>query len=212
MAVSNVTGLILAGGRGLRMGGADKGLIPYQGQPLVASVLARLAPQVGGLIISANRNLATYRAFGHPVVTDELAGFQGPLAGLASALAICPTPWLVSVPCDCPALPLDLVARLYAAAQSAGAALAVAQAAGRLQPAFMLCRREKLPALSAFLARGERRASAWCLAEGALPVDFPDAAAFANFNTPDDLGASSDGTQLACPSAVKEDNSAGGAR
>ncbi|MCX8017361.1 MAG: molybdenum cofactor guanylyltransferase [Rhodocyclaceae bacterium] len=166
------------------MGGADKGLLKHRGRPLVAHAIERLAPQVDRLLISANRNLATYRRLGFPVVTDALADFQGPLAGLAAGLAECTTDWLVCVPCDCPALPADLVERLFAAAHAGDGALAVARAAGRLQPTFLLCRREILPALTRYLAAGGRRVGQWCREQGALAVDFPDETAFENINSP----------------------------
>jgi molybdenum cofactor guanylyltransferase len=185
---NGVTGLILAGGAGRRMGGADKGLMPFQGRPLVTQIVARLAPQVSGLLISANRNLDAYRSFGHPVITDALPDYPGPLAGLASGLAACPTSWLVTCPCDCPALPLDLVMRLLAAAAASAAALAVAVTAEGMQPTFQLCRRENLPALNAYLAAGGRKVGAWIRAQGAVEVTFPDTSAFANLNVPGDLG------------------------
>jgi molybdopterin-guanine dinucleotide biosynthesis protein A len=179
------TGLILAGGEGRRMGGADKGLLALDGRPLVAHAIERLLPQVDALLISANRNLDVYRAFGHPVLTDASEEFLGPLAGLRAGLAACATPWLVVCPCDCPALPADLVARLRAAVGDAP--LAVATVDGRMQPTFQLCRRELLPALDAFLAAGNRRVGGWCREMGAVEVAFPDANAFRNMNNPADL-------------------------
>lgn len=182
-----VTGLILAGGEGRRMGGADKGLLPYRGRPLVAHVIERLAPQVDHLLLSANRNLDAYRAFGSPVLTDDTTDFLGPLAGLRAGLAACTTPWLVCCPCDCPALPADLVARLRA---TVGAApLAVAAVEGRMQPTFQLCRHELLPALDAFLAAGNRKVGGWCREMKAIEVAFQDANAFINMNNPVDLHA-----------------------
>jgi molybdopterin-guanine dinucleotide biosynthesis protein A len=187
--VDKVTGLILAGGAGRRMGGADKGLLDYQGQPLVAQVLARLAPQVDSLLISANRHLDVYARFGHPLVSDDQPDYPGPLAGLAAGLAACPGEWLVCVPCDCPALPLDLVKRLLVAAQDRSAAIAVATTGGRMQPTFQLCRRSLLPALLAYLASGERKVGGWCRAQAAIEVEFTDTSAFRNLNRPDELAA-----------------------
>ena len=114
-----ITGLILAGGQARRMGGQDKGLIPLAGRPLIAWVIAALTPQVGRILISANRNQAAYAAFGHPVIGDEavgaeLAGFQGPLAGIAAAMTRMETPWLLTLPCDAPLAPADLAPRLAA--------------------------------------------------------------------------------------------------
>jgi len=186
---SQITGLILAGGAGRRMGGTDKGLLDYQGRPLVAHVLERLSPQVGSLLISANRNLDVYAQFGHPLVSDDQPDYPGPLAGLAAGLAVCPGEWLVCVPCDCPALPLDLVKRLLAPAQDRSAAIAVATTGGRMQPTFQLCRRCLLPALLAYLASGERKVGGWCHAQSAIEVDFADTPAFRNLNSPDELAA-----------------------
>lgn len=184
-----VTGLILAGGAGRRMGGADKGLIEYRGRPLVAHVIERLAPQVGSLLISANRNRESYAAFGHPVLADTLSDYPGPLAGLATGLATCTTPWLLCVPCDCPALPLDLVRCLHQSAMDTHAPIAVACTADGLQPTFQLCRREVLPALQAYLAAGRRKMGDWCLEQGAIPVTFSDANTFNNLNNPAQLAA-----------------------
>ncbi len=182
-AANQVTGLILAGGEGRRVGGADKGLLDFQGRPLIAHVIDRLAPQVERLLISANRNLDAYRAFGHPVLTDLSDERLGPLAGIQAGLTACETPWLVVCPCDCPAPPDDLVARLLTEAEARQAALAVAMTSEGMQPAFQLCRRELLPALERFLAAGERRVGAWCRDQGAVEVNFPAAEAFRNLNT-----------------------------
>lgn len=175
------------------MGGADKGLLSYQGRPLVAHVLARLTPQVGALLISANRNLDAYAALGYPVLTDALTNtlrdYQGPLAGLAAGLSACTTPWLITCPCDCPALPGDLVLRLLTAAEAEGASLAVAATADGPQPTFQLCRRELLPKLDAYLAAGGRKLWAWCENQGAIEVVFPNPNAFVNLNSPGDIAA-----------------------
>ncbi len=190
MAAEGVTGLILAGGAGRRMGGADKGLVEFAGRPLIAHAIERLAPQVARLTISANRNLDAYRAFGYPVLTDdtiEFPGQIGPLAGLRAGLAACATDWLICVPCDCPALPDDLVARLRAAVGDAQ--VAVASVEGRMQPTFQLCRRDLLPALTAFLAAGKRKLGQWCFEQGAIEVAFPDINAFKNLNNPHDWSA-----------------------
>lgn len=180
-----VTGLILAGGAGRRVGGADKGLLDYHGKPLVAHAIERLAPQVDTLLISANRNLGEYRAFGYPVVTDASTERLGPLAGIAAGLRTCETAWLAVCPCDCPHLPRDLVARLLAGVGRAQ--LAIAATSEGTQPTFMLCRRALLPALDAWLAAGERKVMAWCRNQGAAEVYFSDAHAFANFNRAEDL-------------------------
>lgn len=185
----DITGLILAGGMGRRMGGADKGLLLLHGRPLAALSLERLRPQVGQLFISANRNLATYATMGAEVLPDLLPDYPGPLAGIHAALSRIETSWLATCPCDSPYLPSDLVERLMAAASASNAPLAVAKTAGRSQPAFMLCRRELLPALTAWLQSGNRRVGAWQASQGATQADFEDCPeAFANFNTPEDLG------------------------
>ncbi|MEW6164395.1 MAG: molybdenum cofactor guanylyltransferase MobA [Pseudomonadota bacterium] len=184
-----VTGLILAGGEGRRMGGADKGLLPWRGRPLVEWAIERLAPQVDALLLSANRNLDAYAAYGYPVLTDLTAERLGPLAGLQAGLSGCSTPWLVCCPCDCPALPDALVARLLAAAQAQNAPLVVASTSEGMQPAFQLCRRELLPALTAYLAAGGRRVGQWCREQKAMEVFFPDAESFRNLNNPRDLPA-----------------------
>jgi molybdopterin-guanine dinucleotide biosynthesis protein A len=182
-----VTGLILAGGEGRRMGGADKGLLVYRGKPLIAHVIERLAPQVDALWISANRNLEDYRRFGHPVVTDDVAERLGPLAGIAAGLRACKTPWMAVCPCDCPDLPENLVTRLLQGAMAMHASLAVARTVEGMQPTFQLCRRDLLAELTNFLAAGERRVGAWCRAQGAVEVSFADHAAFRNLNSRDDL-------------------------
>ncbi|MCX7897245.1 MAG: molybdenum cofactor guanylyltransferase [Rhodocyclaceae bacterium] len=184
---SDITGLILAGGAGLRMGGADKGLLTYQGLPLIEHVIKRLAPQVETLLISANRNHERYARYGYPVLADEIQGFAGPLAGIATGLAACQTEWLAIVPCDVPDLAPDLVARLYEAASLAQGTLAVAVTEAGIQPTFSLCHRCELPALRDYFAHGERRLSRWCEMRQAVRVYFPDALAFANLNTPADL-------------------------
>ena len=185
---ATITGVILAGGQGRRMGGADKGLQELGGRPMAAHVLERLAPQVGAVLISANRNLERYAELGCPVLPDTLDGYAGPLAGLQAALAQATTPLLVTAPCDSPFLPADLVARLHDGLVAQQAELAVACAAGRTHRAFCLLRRELLPGLDAFLAAGERRVGLWHASLKVVEVDFSDeAAAFGNINTTDEL-------------------------
>lgn len=171
------------------MGGLDKGLVEFEGEPLVARVLARLAPQVGSLLISANRNLDRYAAFGATVVTDaaEHGPFAGPLAGIRAALAATRTPWLAVVPCDTPNIPLDLVERL--AAGLGGARASVAVAGGRTHGLCCLLHSALLGSLDDALARGERRVAAWLDGIGARSVEFGDASAFSNLNASADLQA-----------------------
>ena len=184
-----VTGLVLAGGLGRRMGGVDKGLQLMGGRPLVAQVIERLAPQVATLIINANRNEEAYRAFGYPVVRDAVGGFAGPLAGLQAGLAICETPFLVCAPCDSPFLPTDLVVRLLDGIERADALVAMPNTLEGPQPVFALVRRQVLPMLDTFLATGGRGIQAWCRQLPLALVDFPDDGAFANINTREELAA-----------------------
>ena len=189
MHTEAVSGVVLAGGRGQRMGGADKGLLLLKGQPLVTHVLNRLQPQVSSLSINANRNLEIYAAFGYPLLADSTDDFPGPLAGLQAGLAHTIHPWVVSVPCDAPFFPLDLVLRLQQAAFRACAKVAVARTPEGIQPVFCLANRDLLPHLSQFLAAGERRVGAWLQAMKAIEVDFDESAAFSNLNTSDQLEA-----------------------
>ncbi|GAB4042118.1 MAG: molybdenum cofactor guanylyltransferase MobA [Rubrivivax sp.] len=188
---SQITGLVLAGGRGSRMGGVDKGLQPHRGEPLARRALERLRPQVGALLVSANRHLDTYAGFGVPVCRDVLPGFAGPLAGLHAGLAACTTPWLVSVPCDTPDFPPDLVARLAAAQLAEGADIAVAACREggvvRRQPVFCLVPAALRDDLEALLQTGERTVGRWLARHRVATAVFDDAAAFFNANTADDL-------------------------
>lgn len=173
------------------MGGVDKGLQPYLGQPLVQHALQRLAPQVAALMVNANRNLDAYAAFGVPVLSDALPDYPGPLAGLAAGLEHCRTPYLVSVPCDSPQFPLDLVQRLAAGLAIAHADIALARSvedgAARTQPVFCLLRASLLPSLLQFLSGGQRKVERWTATQRCTLVHFDDAAAFANANTLDEL-------------------------
>lgn len=184
---SEVTGLILAGGQGRRMGGRDKGLQPLRGKPLIAWTIERLAPQVHTLLINANRNAETYQAFGYPVVRDLTDDFCGPLAGLQAGLSACKTPLLASVPCDCPFLPDDLLARMNQALASSSADIAVARTPARTHPVFSLMRREVRDGLAAFLDAGGRKVDAWHTTLKTVIVPFDDEHAFANINTQAEL-------------------------
>ena len=184
-----VTGLVLAGGQGSRMGGVDKGLAPFRGRPMVAHVLERLAPQVDEILVNANRNPEAYARFGHRVIADEIPGFAGPLAGFERGLAHARGQLVATVPCDSPFLPADLVARLRAALQGAGAQLAVARTGDQPHPVFCLMRREVHASLAAFLASGQRKIDKWYASLSVAEVAFDDEAdAFANINTRDELG------------------------
>lgn len=184
---SQITGLILAGGQGSRLGGVDKGLQVFNGQPLAQHALQRLAPQVDRVMISANRNLEAYRQMGVPVWPDppELLGYQGPLAGVLAGLQHCETPYLVTVPCDCPRLASDLVQRLSACIGDAE--LAIARTSEGLEPAFCLMRSSVLDSLARYLQSGERKIERWTTQLRRVEVSFDDPAAFFNINTPQDL-------------------------
>lgn len=186
-----VTGLLLAGGQGTRMGGVDKGLQRLGGRPLAAWVLDRLAPQVAEVLISANRHPAEYAALGHPVLADRLAGFAGPLAGLQAGLAAARHDLVAVAPCDSPHLPTDLVSRLFFGLTAAGADAAIVRAGGRVHPVFCLVRRSLAPRLNAALQQGERRFYGWLSTLALTEVKFDDCPqAFANLNTLADLAGS----------------------
>ena len=191
MNTASISGLVLAGGRGTRMGNVDKGLQPFGGSTMVAHVLDRLRPQVATVAINANQNLDAYGAFGVPVWPDDTPGFAGPLAGLEAGLRRCATPYLLSAPCDSPFLPVDLAERLFAGLQSAGAdlALAVTEENGLRQPhpVFCIVKSSKVDVLSAYLAAGGRRMDGWYPQIKVAEVLFEDASAFRNINTRDEL-------------------------
>ncbi len=183
-----VCGVILAGGRGLRMGAQDKGLVTFRQQPMVAHVIERFAPQVDTLLINANRHLPAYADFGYPVIPDAMPDFAGPLAGLQAALAASQHDLVATVPCDTPFIPSDLVARLSSALLSQQAELAVVVTQDRPQPVFSLCRRALLPALTAFLQQGGRKVGEWHATLKVARVSFDDQPdAFLNINTPYEL-------------------------
>jgi molybdopterin-guanine dinucleotide biosynthesis protein A len=192
MDKNDVTGVILAGGRGSRMGGADKGLQNFRGMPMAMFTLMRLGPQVGEVMINANRNLSAYESFSVPVWPDSLADYAGPLAGFLTALEHCETEYLVTVPCDTPLFPQDLVARLGEALEREGAEIAMASAREedgqmRAQPVFSLMKRELMESLVRFTHEGGRKIDAWTAQHRTVlvPFDHPgdDASAFFNANT-----------------------------
>ncbi|MCK2096495.1 molybdenum cofactor guanylyltransferase MobA [Thauera aromatica] len=183
-AEHRITGVLLAGGQGSRMGGVDKGLVELAGRPMAAHALERLAPQVDELLINANQNLDTWAAFGYPVFGDDVGGFAGPLAGLHATLVRARHPLVATAPCDSPFLPADLVARLAAALHAAGADLAVAKTFDQAHPVFCLCRRELAGHLGDFLAAGGRKIDRWYGSLKVVEVAFDDQeAAFRNINT-----------------------------
>lgn len=177
-----VTGIVLAGGLGRRMGGVDKGLQPLHGRPMVAAVLERLAPQVDEIVINANQNAEAYAVFGHRVAPDAITGFAGPLAGLHAGLSAAAHDLVVTVPCDSPFLPPDLVSRLQGALKQND--LAVAKTGDQAHPVFALVRRSVKPDLEAFLSGGGRKIDAWYASLKVVEVLFDDEAdAFRNINT-----------------------------
>lgn len=202
IARHDITGLVLAGGRGTRMGGVDKGLLPFRGQPLARHALQRLAPQVGNCMVNANRHPERYAQFGVPVFADSLADYAGPLAGFLCGLAHCSTPWLLTVSCDTPLFPHDLAQRLARAAATQNAEIVFAagretDAQGntrwRDQPVFCLLHAALRPSLLRYTAEGGRKIDAWARAQRCISVAFDqpgdDPRAFANANTPEELHA-----------------------
>ncbi len=185
--MKNVTGLILAGGRGERMGGADKGWAVHEGRPLIISVVERFAPQVGPLLISANRNVERYAALA-TVVEDDIAAvngetFAGPLIGVLSGLRRARTEWVAIVPCDAPRIPHKLVQSLASAASTGGRNAACARVSDQLQPVFALVRTHLADNLEEAIAAGERAMHRWLATLGVVAVDFDDAQAFVNINS-----------------------------
>ena len=205
LTAPDITGLVLAGGRGSRMGGVDKGLQNFNGTPLALHTMLRLLPQVGGAMINANRNLSAYESFGVPVWPDTLAGQPGPLAGFVTGLERCETRYLLTVPCDTPLFPTDLAARLAAAVLDDDAEIAMAAsrddaadaspdaAALRPQPVFCLLRADLLESLLAFTQSGGRKIDAWTAQHRTVlvPFDRPEdnPRAFLNVNTLAELHA-----------------------
>lgn len=186
--MNSVTGVVLAGGQGRRMGGVDKGLQALRGKPLVQWVIERLAPQVDEILVNANQNLDRYAGLGKRVVPDAIGGFAGPLAGLHAGLSAASHALVVTVPCDSPFLPLDLVARLRSALEAKQADVAVAKTGLQPHPVFSLVRRAVLPHLDRFLAGGGRKIDAWYATLAVVEVSFDDQAdAFSNINTREEL-------------------------
>jgi molybdenum cofactor guanylyltransferase len=197
---SLITGVVLAGGRGSRMGGVDKGLQLYNGTPLAKHAIQRLRPQVGNLLINANRNLEIYQIWGSEVgaevVVDGLADFAGPLAGFLVGLQQCQTPFLMTVPCDTPRFPSDLVDRLSGALIQHDADIAMASSPDeegvlRHQPVFCLMKQTLLESLKVFTDADGRKIGAWAAQQKLVRVNFNEAhddpKAFYNANTLQDL-------------------------
>ena len=187
---SLVTGVILAGGRGSRMGSVDKGLKPLRGKPMVQWVAERFAPQVAEVLIHANQNIDKYQTLGYKVIPDAIGGFAGPLAGLHRGLSEASHDLVATAPCDSPFLPTDLILRLHAAMEKAGADLTVAKTGDQPHPVFCLCRKSVLASLTQFLDSGGRKIDAWYARLKVVEVLFDDqASAFSNINTEEELRA-----------------------
>ena len=182
-----ITAVILAGGKARRMNGEDKGLIELLGRPLLDYIIAGLRPQVGGILVNANRNLDRYRDFGYPVVEDMLGDYFGPLVGMATGMQTAGTPLLMTVPCDTPFVPAGLAETLYRAMASSSAEICVAHDGDRLQPVYALLRCDLLPDLLAYLHGGGRKIDTWYEQHRMALADFsatPEV--FLNLNTPED--------------------------
>ena len=185
---SDITALILAGGKGRRLGGQDKGLVLYKDKKLIEHVLERISPQVGSILINANRNQTIYAEYGYDVINDELSDYQGPLAGFATAMKVAKTDYIVTLPCDGPSLPKDLVSRLCNELDNdlddQSYEIAVAHDGERLQPVYALIPITLIDSLEAFLANGDRKIDLWYAKHNTIFVDFSDQRnAFFNINT-----------------------------
>ena len=181
-----IAAVILAGGRGTRMGGADKGLVEYQQRPLIEYVLQAVRPQVNEVLISANRNADVYAQYGCRIVPDTLPDFPGPLAGVLAAMDVINTPWLLVVPCDTPHLPTNLTQSLYDAAQAEGASLAVAADSERDHYTTMLVQTRLADSLRGYLNAGQRAVHSWQQAFNPVRVVF-SGVVLQNINNPKDL-------------------------
>ena len=187
-----ITGLILAGGRAQRMGGIDKGLIPFHQKPLIEATIQRLKTQVASILINANRNITKYAVYGYPVIMDETPDFSGPLAGFLMGLKNCKTPYLLTTPCDSPLFPKDLGAKLANELERNDLDLVYVsskEADGKVwaQPVFCLMRANLQDSLSSFLSKGDLKIDRWFKELKSGTVIFDDAQAFANANTPEEL-------------------------
>ena len=183
-----ITGVILAGGRGSRLGGRDKGLLEIAGRPLIEHLIGALMPQVDSLLISANRNLDRYATYGLPVIEDATDGYLGPLAGILSALRAAQSPYILTVPCDSPLLPAEYATRMHAALTRQHASLCVAHDGMNMQPAFALLSRGLVESIDDYLASGERKLQTWLADQHPAFADFSDQPQmFININTPHDL-------------------------
>jgi molybdenum cofactor guanylyltransferase len=185
---SDVTGVILAGGQARRMGGQDKGLVMLDGKPMVEIIIDVFKPQTTKLLINANRNHDRYSQYGLELVADELSGYCGPLAGMASALKAINTDYMVTAPCDSPFIPLDLVQRLADALENKSTEISVAHDGERIQPVFCMLKKTLLQSLTDYLAAGERKIDRWFKQHDFAIADFSDKPeTFDNINTLEDV-------------------------
>jgi molybdenum cofactor guanylyltransferase len=183
-----VTGVILAGGEARRMGGQDKGLITVAGRPMIEYIIDAVGPQVGALLINANRSRDRYARYGFPVIADEFEGFNGPLAGMASCMRVAATKYIATMPCDSPWIPEDLVERLYRRLQEENAEIGVAHNGERMQPVFSIIHCGLLDSMLAYLESGERKIDRWYARHRTVTADFSDRPdTFINVNTPEDI-------------------------
>ena len=185
---SDITGVILAGGQARRMGGQDKGLVMLNGKPMVEIIIDIIKPQTAKLLINANRNHDRYSQYDLELVADELSGFCGPLAGMASALKTINTDYMVTAPCDSPFIPLDLVQRLADALENKSTEISVAHDGERIQPVFCMLKKTLLQSLTDYLAAGERKIDRWFKQHDFAIADFSDKPeTFDNINTHEDV-------------------------
>ena len=184
---TDITGLILAGGKSTRMGGLDKALLPLNGRPMIEWVIDRFRPQVSSLILNTNSGETALATLGYPIIADAIADYPGPLAGLHAGMGRAETSLLACVPCDAPLLPCDMVVRLHQALAAAEADIAVARTSSGLQPTFLLCRCTLRSSIEVFLAEGGRAFRHWLARQHCVEVAFSDEAAFSNINTPQDM-------------------------
>jgi len=194
ITANQITGLILAGGRAQRMGGIDKGLIPFHGKPLIESTITHLKPQVSTILINANRSITKYSHYGYPVLMDETPDFSGPLAGFSVGLRHCKSPYLLTSPCDSPLLPTDLAEKMAGELEGKNLELVFASSKeddGKIwsQPVFCLMRRDLKDSLDTFLSKGDLKIDRWFKELRSGTVVFENAQAFANVNTPEELAA-----------------------
>lgn len=183
-----ITGLILAGGRSSRMNGKDKGLMPLIDRPMIEYVIERLKPQVSQIVISANRHIQQYQAFGYDVLVDDYDDFRGPLAGMAKGLSHSNSNYLLTVPCDGPLLPIDLAQRMLSCTLEHKAPAVIVFDGRYRQPTYNLIHKDLLPELNQSLKKNEHKLGKWLMDHGAINLDFSDQpSAFINVNTPDDL-------------------------